>query len=336
MKVAVLVLTWNAAAVALECLKTVANQERQPDYILVVDNASTDKTAESIKHAFPNFLLKCHQRNLGFSAGMNSGIETLQALPEPPDLVVLLNQDTLLEPQWLQEIIAPFEDGFRVGAVGCKIRFRDGTIQHAGAYLEWPRAVAHHVGWHERDTGQYNQRCEYNLVTGAAIALKMQALNEIGLFDPGYSPAYYEDADLCWRLRHKNYRIVYAPKAVLTHYESLSIRDEFTRSCYYNRGRLRFVLKTFEYKDILGTFAESERAFIRQHGRGIETRALRWAYLETFKQLPEILQARSHFYPLLTPEETSQIKQMLLTFKQTITQTLYGYAKTTIDKFLFL
>ncbi len=331
MRVAVVVLTWNAAMAAVVCLESVMRQHKKPNHILVVDNASEDNTIERIRQHYPQLSILRNKRNLGFGGGINVGIRALQALPEPPDLVALLNQDTLLDAGWLEAIIAPFQADPQVGAVGSKILYDDGTIQHAGLYLEWPRAVAQHVGWHEPDRGQYDERQVVAMVTGAAIALRMEALKTVGLFDDGYAPAYYEDADLCWRLQRHGYRIIYAPQETLTHYESLSLRDEFIRSSYYNRGRLRFVLKTYQWTDILGSFAESECSFILEHGHTVEARALRWAYIQTLIHLDEILQARSAFYPALEDEQKHALIQMLYNFKRTLTESLYRRACKTIN-----
>lgn len=332
MNVAVIILTWNAAAAALACLRTVTRQERAQAHVLVVDNASTDGTPERIAEQFPTVTLIRNPRNLGFAAGMNAGIRALQAAADPPDVIVLLNQDTQVAPNWLAEIVAPFERDPQIGAVGCKIRYADGTIQHAGAYLEWPRALAQHVGWHEPDTGQYDDCKDYETLTGAALALRTQALEEVGLLDPGYTPAYYEDSDLCWRLRRHSYRIVYNPRAVVTHHESLSITDDLTRSKYYNRGRLRYVLKTYAVADIVGPFLESEIAFVHAHGYTIEARALRWAYIETLAGLPEILAARRSFYPELSADETTAVQNALLQMKDALTASLRERARRTIDE----
>lgn len=332
MNVAVIILTWNAAETALDCMRTLTGQTRPPEQILVVDNASTDGTPEGISAQFPAVTLLRNPRNLGFAAGMNVGIRALQQQDEPPAVVVLLNQDTQAAPTWLQELIAAFDSDPQIGAVGCKILYGDGTIQHAGAYLEWPRALAQHVGWHEPDTGQYDECKDYEIVTGAALALRMTALTDVGLLDPGYTPAYYEDSDLCWRLRRQDYRIVYNPKAVVTHHESLSITNDLTRSKYYNRGRLRYVLKTYSFDDIVGPFLTSEIDFVTQHGYTVEARALRWAYIETLGNLPDILAARRAFYPNLSADETASMTDALVQMKHALTASLQQRARTTIDE----
>lgn len=333
MKVAILVLTWNACDAALACLQTVAQQQRPADTVLVVDNASEDGTAEQVARHYPDVLLIRNPHNLGFAAGMNVGIRALQQHDDPPDVVVLLNQDTLLTPTWLEEIVKPLADNPQAGAVGCKILYPDGRIQHAGAYLEWPRAVAHHIGWHEQDSGQHDEQRTLDVVTGAALALRMDALRQVGVFDTGYTPAYYEDADLCWRLRQQNYQVVYAPRAVLTHHESLSLRDEVRRGSYYNRGRLRYVLKSYALADMLGPFAEAELAFVRQHGHRMEERALRFAYIATIGNLPDILRARSAFHPPLTAAEQQAVAHMLLLCKHEVAQSAYRRGQSTLDAF---
>lgn len=329
MNVGVLLLTWNAADAALACLETLMQQNRMPDVVLAVDNASEDGTPDQIVRRFPDVTLVRNEHNLGFARGMNRGIEVLRALPEPPAVVVLLNQDTLLQPDWLDEIVTPLADP-QVGMVGCKILYPDGTIQHAGKFLEWPRAVAQHLGWHEHDHGQYDQQRTADDLTAAALALRMTALDEVGLFDPGYTPAYYEDSDLCWRLRQAGYQLVYQPKAVLIHAESQSISATLTRSKYYNRGRLRFVLKTYAFADIVGPFATSEYAFIAQHGRRDEARALRWAYIETIAALPEIVQARAQLHPLLNATEIETIQQLLFDWKRALSTALQRRARNTL------
>lgn len=292
MRSAVIVLTWDAADDALSCLGSLAALNPAPDQIVVVDNASRDGSADLIAHRFPSFTLIRNQNNLGFSGGMNIGIRALLAQEQPPEAILLLNQDTLVDQGWLGALTAALEADPATGAVGCKIRYPDGRIQHAGVTLDWPRAIVSHVGWHERDEGQYDTPRNFEFLTGAALALRTEALIRVGMLDEGYAPAYFEDVDLCWRLRRFGYQLRYEPRATLIHQESLSLRDELTRSAHYNYGRLRFVLKTYPLADLLGPFAEAERAFACQYAHTAEGRALRWAYDGTLDALPGILAAR--------------------------------------------
>ena len=74
-------------------------------------------------------------------------------------------------------LVGSFVEDQRLGAAGCKIRYPDGTLQHAGVELEWPRAIVQHVGWHAPDDGQYDTPRDYEYVTGAAIARRPLSLS---------------------------------------------------------------------------------------------------------------------------------------------------------------
>jgi GT2 family glycosyltransferase len=327
MRAAVVVLSWNAADEALACLASLAAQERPADRTIVVDNASADGSADRIAAAFPAAELFRNPRNLGFSGGMNVALRALLGEPAPPDVAVLLNQDTAADPGWLAGLLAPLADG-SVGAVGSKIRFPGGALQHAGAALEWPRAIVRHVGWGEADEGQYDAPRDYELLTGAALALRLGALAEVGVFDEGYAPAYYEDADLCWRLWRAGHRLVYAPAATLAHQESHSTRDTVTRMAYYHRGRLRYVVKRLPIDELTAVFAPAEEAYLAAHAAAPEGRALRWAYAEALSALPETLAARASFHPP-EPRAADAIREMLLGLQRTQSRALYASALAT-------
>jgi GT2 family glycosyltransferase len=135
-------------------------------------------------------------------------------------------------------------------------------------------------------------------VTGAALALRRSALDDVGLFDEGYSPAYIEDIDLCWRLRGAGYRVHYAPTATLRHGESRSTTDRVRLLALANRNRLRFVLKTFPTAKIWDEFVVAERARLALLAHGIESRFLLRTYLEGILQTNEWLAARADYYPV--------------------------------------
>jgi GT2 family glycosyltransferase len=311
MRSAVLVLTWNGGAEAIACLQQVRQLDPAPDMVVVVDNDSHDGTPDQIAALFPTFMLIRNSDNLGYSGGMNVGLRALMAQESPPETIVLLNQDTLVDRGWLGAITAPFADP-DIGAVGCKIRYPDGTIQHAGLTLDWPLALSRHIGRYEPDRGQYDAPRDVEFVTFAAVALRRQALERIGLFDEGYRPAYFEDVDLCVRLRRAGYRIRYEPRATLVHREATSQRDYLAHSATVHRGRLRFVVKTYPFKAITGVFADAERVFLIQHSHPPECRALRWAYDRTLTELPDILHARRDLDPDFPPDALRTLRALIL------------------------
>lgn len=332
MNSAVIVLTWNGGAAALDCLAALAALDPAPAQLIVVDNASADGTAEAVAARFPAATLIRNPANLGFAAGMNVGIRAALAAARPPEAVVLLNQDTLVDRGWLGALEAALAADSDVGAVGCKIRYPDGSLQHAGVRLEWPRAVAHHLGWHEADRGQHDTPRPVEFLTAAAIALRAAALERVGLLDEGFAPAYYEDMDLCRRLRRAGYSLWYEPRATLVHQESQSLRDELTRSAHYNRGRLRFVLKGYSLEELAGPFAAAELAFMAEHGHNPEGRALRWAYSESLAALPGIVAARRAEEPDLPADAEAAMGELLATLRRALAATLYRRAAACADE----
>lgn len=319
MRSAVIVLTWNGGAEAIACLHRVSQLNPAPDIVLAVDNDSHDGTPDQIAALFPSFTLIRNAHNLGFAGGMNVGIRALLAHDPPPDIIVLLNQDTLVDREWLGAITAPFDDP-EIGAVGCKIRYPDGTIQHAGLALDWPLALSRHVGRYEPDRGQYDAPRDVEYITFAAVALRRQALEHVGLFDEGYYPAYFEDVDLCVRLRRAGYRIRYEPRATLVHREATSQQDRLTHSALFHHGRLRFVFTTYTIDEITGPFAEAERLLIERLVRVSEERALRWAYDRILSALPGILHARREIDPDPPSDALIRLRTLLFALQRTVNQ----------------
>lgn len=333
MRVAVIVLSWNAADALLPCLAAVLRQSRPSDKLLVVDNASADASIAQVAATLPEVEILANSRNLGFAGGMNVGLRHIIAASPPFDVAVLLNQDTLVDPGWLAGLLAQFDEP-QVAAVGSKIRYPDRRLQHAGALLAWPLGLVRHVGWGETDQGQYESPRDYELLTGAALALRLAALVDVGLFDEGFWPAYYEDADLCWRLVRVGYRLVYAPAATLAHQESHSTRDEVTRMAYYHQGRLRYLLKRLSLAELSEAFAPAEALYCAARCATPEERALRWAYAQTLAHMHDIVAARMPFH-LNEHAAHARIVSLLRRLQQVPAQTHYYAALTSAQKFLW-
>ncbi|HET9223858.1 MAG TPA: glycosyltransferase family 2 protein [Roseiflexaceae bacterium] len=309
MRATIIVLSWNGADELPACLDAVLSQAGAAADLLVVDNGSVDGSAALVRERYPAVRLVENARNLGFAAGMNVGMRLLRAAAEPPDVVVLLNQDTVVAPNWLRSILEPFEQDERIGAVGSKIYYPDGrTLQHAGAWIEPGRAIPRHYGYGEIDRGQYDQPRDVEYVTGAALALRMRALDQVGLLDEGYTH-FVEDVDLCWRLRRASYLVHYAPTATLRHAESTSVADWLRRVRLFNRNRLRYVVKTAPPELLWTDFLVAERAYLAASAGGPDLRALRWAYLDGILCRAEWRRAREQYYAV-TPDERARLNNL--------------------------
>lgn len=301
--VAVLVLTWNGQDYIQPCLAALAQQQYTGQYgVLVVDNGSTDETVALVDQHTPRVALIRNDYNLGFAGGNNVGLRALLAgtAPAPldgvPDMVVLLNQDTEVAPDWLAHLVATFEERPDVGIAGCKILFPDGTtLQHTGGGVEWPLGTGKHRGAGEPDEGQYDDAeaaAAIDYVTGAAMAIRTSVLDMVGLLDDGYTPAYFEDVDLCYRARAAGFALAYVPHAALRHAESTSLEGQSARhQRAYHRNRLRFVLRHCPLEQLTHDFAPAERAEMQQWSLR-NSLARKHAYVDNLLALPAIVAQR--------------------------------------------
>lgn len=254
MKVSVIVLVWNGRQYLEACLNSVFAQT-YPDFeVIVVDNASSDGSAEYVATHFKKAKLIRNGRNSGFSGGMNIGTNVSSGA-----VVIWLNQDTIVQTDWLQNLVAVFEQK-DVGVAGCKIFETDGkTLNHAGGALDVSAGESYHLGAGEPDLGQYEQPADVAYVTGAAMAVRREVLEQVGLLDERFFPGYYEDADYCLRVQNAGYKVRYVPQAIIRHHVSAATQDQWPRRrFYYYRNRLLFVLKHLSKEDFQKDFLVSE------------------------------------------------------------------------------
>lgn len=298
----VIIPVWQGEPYLRRCLEALLAQEGPSFEVLVVDNASPDAAAALVREQFPQVTLLRNARNLGFAGGCNVGLRAAQG-----EVLLLLNQDTEVQPGWLASLVETVQDP-QVGIAGCRIFYPDGvTLQHAGAYLEWPLALAHHHGGGQPDGEPWQEARAVETVTGAALALRRAVWEEVGGLDEGFWPGYFEDMDLCLRVRAAGYQIWYQPQATLIHQESTSISDPILRSYYYQQGRLRLLLKHLEPSRFLNEFVPAERAYQGPAIFGMEGGALRQAYLKSIPAAISLLQERWQ----AAPETLRQVSDAL-------------------------
>jgi GT2 family glycosyltransferase len=297
----VIVLVWNGRDFLEACLDAVLAQDYASFGVIVVDNGSTDGSPRLVADRYPNVALLNNDRNLGFAAGNNVGLQQLAGTPRDTrtDFAVLLNQDTVVHPGWLASMARAFATT-KVGITGCKLLYPNGTIQHAGGYLYGPRGETGHLGRQNGDKdastpvdGPQDGLTNVEFVTGAALAISREALEKIGPLDEGFRPAYYEDVDWCYRARAAGYRVVYQPDAIVTHHESTTTNAlSRERKQALNQGRLRFLLKHWTVDRLVGEFGPAELAWVISMNRCEELMAARRAYLGSLLGLPDILAFR--------------------------------------------
>jgi GT2 family glycosyltransferase len=198
--------------------------------IFVVDNASTDGTdkwlaQEWLSKGRDKYIIS-NLTNLGYGPAINRALKfILQTDFLFNSDILVMNNDMELLPHCIDKLKEASETykEKKVGIVGGKLLFPDGTIQHAGAYLNA-------FGWGQHKHGgiqdKYifaSQRIEpQEFVTGALLLITHECLSEVGLFDEQFAPAYFEEVDLIFRARDKGFETIYAPESRAIHYENIT------------------------------------------------------------------------------------------------------------------
>jgi GT2 family glycosyltransferase len=255
----VIIPVWNGINDLPACLSALAEQSHASLEIIAVDNASTDGSADWIASHHANVRLIRNAENQGFGGACNIGLAAAKG-----DVLVLLNQDTIVQPEWLAALVNVFAEGATIGMAGSKALFPDGTIQHAGATID-ARGASTHLGYRQPDTGQFDQLADSDYVTGASLAIRRPLYEQIGGFDPGFFPAYLEDVDLCYRVREAGWRVVYVPTSVLIHNErSSAATPNYAGALLYHRHRLRFVCKHWPAERLTTQFLPAETEWLTQ------------------------------------------------------------------------
>jgi GT2 family glycosyltransferase len=216
-KVSVIIPNYNGQKYLGICIDSLHQLHfpREDYEIIVVDNASADNSCEFILSTYPDVLLIRAEKNLGFASGCNLGIKNSLG-----KYIVLLNNDTRVDPKWLKELVAVADGDEDVAIVGSKLLFMQPphNIQNAMSYLT-DRGDGGDLGTHQPDEGQYNTTRQGMAVCGASMLIKRTLIEDIGALDEDFF-AYYEDADLCYRTRLYGKKIVFAARSVVYHIHS--------------------------------------------------------------------------------------------------------------------
>ncbi len=242
-KVSIIIPVWNHWEYTYRCLLAVLKNTCDVAYeVIVVDNGSSDRTEEVLANS-ENIAVIKNQTNQGFVLGCNQG-----AASSAGEYLVFLNNDTEPSHGWLKELVDAAESDATVGAVGAKLIYPDGRLQEAGGII-----FSDGRGWnfgkgHDPYEEIYSVICEVDYCSGACLLVRKHLFAGLGGFDIRYSPAYYEDTDLCFSLRKEGYKVIYNPHAQVIHHESVtSGTDESSGSRkYLEINRHKFVEKWAE------------------------------------------------------------------------------------------
>lgn len=262
-EVSVIIPAYGQRARTLACLHAIARHGAHTAFeVIVVDDASTDDTDQAL-HRVEGLRVLTHADNRGFIASCNDGAAMARGR-----WLHFLNNDTLVQPGWLDALLACAREEPACGIAGSRLVYPDGRLQEAGGLLYRDGSAANIGRFEGRDALPFRFRREVDYVSGASLLIERSLFERLGGFDAHYAPAYYEDSDLAMRVRALGLRVLYAPDSLVVHDEGGTAGTDTTHGVKRHQAinRDRFVAR---HRDVLASHAAP--------GSPIETALRRYA-----------------------------------------------------------
>ncbi|HSC77769.1 MAG TPA: glycosyltransferase family 2 protein [Candidatus Acidoferrales bacterium] len=283
--VAVIVLNWNNWPVTVECLESLRRATYAQCRVLLVDNGSSDDSEKVLRARFPDLELLQTGANLGYAGGNNAGMR--RALKLGADYLCLLNNDVVVEPDFLEPLVAAMEADPQLGIVGglqCSYSDRR-IIETSGAYFNLFTGRMRNANAGEVDQGQCNQAKSVDFICGAALLARASLALAIGLLDERFF-LVAEDADWCLRARRAGWAVRYIPGSKIYHRVAATRESQPRTTWYYTLRNVIWLVRRhaswaqflvylalyFAYfcpKVVLGRLVKGESHLMRDALRGI-------------------------------------------------------------------
>jgi len=235
----VIVLNYNGGRFLETCLSSVLKQDYKNYEVILVDNNSADNSVSLVKKKFPKVRILRLKENLGFTGGNNEGAKSAKA----EKYLIFLNNDTKVENTWLSELVKQAESSEKIGLVNSKIYFYDSKLLNSVGGKINAFFVAKDVGFNKKDNGSYDN-ADIDFVCGCSFLIKKHVLEKLGyLFDPSYF-IYYDDVDLSLRAKKAGYALSIAPKSVVYHYGSATMKNLSYNSVFWStRNKYKTIIR---------------------------------------------------------------------------------------------
>src|SRR5437667_820758 len=262
-EISIVVPVFNQFRFTQACLAALQEHQGTERFeVIVVDDCSTDKTAEALPR-IPGAVYVRNETNSGFIASCNRGGEKARG-----QYLVFLNNDTLVRAGWLKALMDTFVEDTYAGIVGSKLIYPDGRLQEAGGVI-WRDASGWNYGkFDDPAKPEYNYLREVDYCSAAALMIPKSLFQSVGGFDPRYAPAYYEDTDLAFKVRQAGYKVLYQPLSEVVHYEGTTGGTDITTGTkkYQDINRSTFA-KAWAAK-LVTKPANGDAEFLRQAPAG--------------------------------------------------------------------
>jgi hypothetical protein len=248
-----LILNWNGWQDTIECVESCLKLTYSNFHILVIDNGSNDESESILRGRFPDIEFIQTGENLGFAGGNNVGMK--YALEQEADYIWLLNNDTVVDPESLSELVKVADASEKTAIVGSKTYFYDEPqkIFFAGGFWRKDTLLSRNRGWGEIDTGQYNDICEVDFICGSSLLIKSSVIKEVGMMDERYF-LYWEETDWNVSVFQRGGKILYVPKSLVWHKSSASTKNQSQLLHYYYIRNALFFFQKHDPKRIFPLF----------------------------------------------------------------------------------
>lgn len=260
MDVSIAIVSWKVKNELNKCLQSIFNNTSDIEFeVFVVDNKSDDGTVEMVSELFPQVYLIKNEINLGFAKACNQAIRKSKG-----DYVLLLNPDSVVKKNTIKDTLEFMSHNQKCGIAGCKIINEDGSIQPS--VRRFPDLASHIIillklhnllgikavnNYYFNDF-DYNKVSNVDQIMGAFFMIRKKMLEQIGLLDENFY-IWYEEVDLCYRAKQKDWKILYYPNVSIIHQKGLSFSqvNPLKKQCIFNRSMLYYF---FKHKNFLQYF----------------------------------------------------------------------------------
>jgi len=243
--VSIIIVNWNAKAYLKGCLESILSQTFTDYEIILVDNASSDDSVTFVKDNFPQVKIIQNKDNVGFAEGNNIGIENSSG-----KIIALFNPDAVAEKDWLSILVSILQSSKKIAAVTGKMYYLGDQYGKDAVFCTWSKIDPYSAAPYNFHNDEPVSKVDY--LSGAAMAIKRDVLENIGLMDSDYF-LYFEESDLCARMIKAGYDLMYVPRAIVWHAVSPLSNSE-NKIYYMERSRIRFALKNFDPSYVVSFF----------------------------------------------------------------------------------